>query len=292
LKIENPVQFKSEDGLNSFIEAGKISDEEAINAAMRSDGIENPEEGGEEVDNWLNKYDNDENFRREQNGWMLSQHPDSLGYSDESDIKEQLAQELGSQARDRLKEKGHDGVIYKNAVEGGHAAIAFEPDQILYAIPNAEAVGKAYPKSAENAIVPEVAHQAAESVRKGEGFAADLRTGKPTDTGFLVEVMPESRRILDHDVTPKDIQKFYNDNRELFKEHPELRIGGYQNELNISAHTEDQNTATTLARKLDQRSVWDVKNGKEVPTGGEGRVTHFSYPFENRMKDLRGEHGG
>jgi hypothetical protein len=104
--------------------------------------------------------------------------------------------------------------------------------------------------------------------------------------------MPESRRILDHDVTPKDIQKFYNDNRQLFKDNPELRVGGYKNELNISAHTEDQAAATALAKKLDQRSVWDVKKGEEIPTGGAGRVTHFSYPFENRMKDLRGEHGG
>ena len=142
----------------------------------------------------------------------------------------------------------------------------------------------------ENAGENEVVKQAAESAKKGEGFAVDLRAGKPTDTGFLVEVVPEKRVRLDHDVTPKDIQKFYNDNRQLFKEHPELRIGGYRNELNISAHTDDQAAATALAKKLDQRSVWDVKKGEEIPTGGQGQVTHFSgYPFENRMKDLRNE---
>jgi hypothetical protein len=178
--------------------------------------------------------------------------------------------------RENLSKKGFDGFV-------GHDIL--ENTDLEIAVPfSAKQINTVGPDITENA------KQVAESVRKGEGFAADLRTGKPTDTGFLVEVMPENRRILDHDVTPKDIQKFYNDNRQLFKDNPELRVGGYKNELNISAHTEDQAAATTLAKKLDQRSVWDVQKGEEIPTGGQGRVTHFSYPFENRMKDLR--HGG
>jgi len=139
--------------------------------------------------------------------------------------------------------------------------------------------------------VPEVAEDAVTDAKKsGGGFVADLRTGKATDTGFLVEMMPEKRVQLDHDATPKDIQKFYNDNRQLFRQHPELRIGGYKNELNISAHTEDQASAEKLAKKLDQRSVWDVKNGEEIPTGGKGQQREFKdYPFEQRIKDLRNE---
>jgi hypothetical protein len=129
-----------------------------------------------------------------------------------------------------------------------------------------------------------------EAKKSGGGFVADMRTGKPTDTGFLVEVMPEKRQTLDHDATPRDLQRFYNDNRELFKQHPDLRIGGYKNELNISAHTENQAAATGLARKLDQRSVWDVKAGQEIPTGGKGVKTKFAgYPFDQRIKELRGK---
>jgi hypothetical protein len=131
-----------------------------------------------------------------------------------------------------------------------------------------------------------------EAKKSNGGFVADLRTGKSTDTGYLVEMIPEKRMTLDHDATPKDIQKFYNDNRNLFKEHPELRIGGYKNELNISAHTTDQATAERLAKKLDQRSVWDVKNGQEIPTGGHGKATDFpNYQFHDRMKELRGDIG-
>jgi hypothetical protein len=126
--------------------------------------------------------------------------------------------------------------------------------------------------------------------KHGGGFVADLRTGKPTDTGFMVEVMPEKRTTLDHEATPKDLQTFYNANRQLFRQHPELRIGGYKNELNISAHTDDVETAKSLAKKLDQRSVWDVKAGSEIPTGGKGRQTKFAgYPFEKRMAELRKE---
>ncbi len=133
------------------------------------------------------------------------------------------------------------------------------------------------------------AEEAVSDAKKASGgFVADLRTGKPTDTGFLVEMMPEKRVQLDHDATPKDIQNFYNANRQLFREHPELRIGGYKNELNISAHTENQSAAEKLASKLDQRSVWDVKRQEEIPIGGTGKQTEFeTYPFEQRIKELR-----
>ena len=146
-------------------------------------------------------------------------------------------------------------------------------------------------KPAEKAAAPETAEKVIEEAKKsGGGFVADLRTGKPTDTGFLVEVMPEKRTQLDHDATPKDIQKFYNDNQKLFRQHPELRIGGYKNELNISAHTDDQATAEGLAKKLDQRSVWDVKKGEEIPIGGKGNQKEFvDYPFEKRIQELRGQ---
>jgi hypothetical protein len=144
--------------------------------------------------------------------------------------------------------------------------------------------------STEDADISEITKTLKEAKKSGGGFVLDLRRGKSEDTGYLVEVMPEKRALLDHDVTPRDIQLFYNENRALFQQHPELRVGGYKNELNVSAHTDDQETATALAKKLDQRSVWDVKAGQEIPTGGQGRVTHFSaYPFADRIKDLRRE---
>src|SRR5271166_6235655 len=48
----------------------------------------------------------------------------------ESEEAEEAAQELASQARGRLETAGHDGIHYKNVVEGGTAWIAFAPNQI------------------------------------------------------------------------------------------------------------------------------------------------------------------
>lgn len=53
---------------------------------------------------------------------MLAQADDSVAMS--------KAQEVGRHIREMLQMEGHDGIIYENEVEGGKAAIAFEPNQI------------------------------------------------------------------------------------------------------------------------------------------------------------------
>jgi len=138
---------------------------------------------------------------------------------------------------------------------------------------------------------PGWAKTAADMAKKqGGGFTIDYRTGKPEDKGYMIEAYPEKRVTLNHDATPKDIQNFYNQNRAIFRQHPDLRVGGFKNELNISAHTNDLDAAKMLGRRLDQQSVWDVKKAEKVPTGGKGgRIDFQNYPFHERMTDLRGE---
>lgn len=142
LKIENPVKFKSESGLNDFIyRTGKISDEDLLSAAMQSDGVD--PDNDEMREEWYNRYDNDPDFRQEQNEWILRQSLDRLGYGDsEHNPLEDAAAELGQQAKAALKAKGHDGVLYKNEGEGGQAAVAFEPEQIKSGIQNKGTVEK------------------------------------------------------------------------------------------------------------------------------------------------------
>jgi ADP-Ribosyltransferase in polyvalent proteins len=141
LKIENPIKFKSESGLNDFIyRNGKISNDILLDEAAKADGIADPEEGGPEIDAWLEKYDKDPDFRKEQNEWIFKQDSGALGYEDSS-AQEEAAAELGQQAKSALRAKGHDGILYKNDVEGGYAAIAFDPEQIKSGIQN-KAVAK------------------------------------------------------------------------------------------------------------------------------------------------------
>src|SRR5665213_1464609 len=135
------------------------------------------------------------------------------------------------------------------------------------------------------------AHKAAEQNKDG-GFTIDPRNGDVPTKGYQVEATPEGRVDLDHPATPADIQKFYNENREIFAEHPELKVGGYGKELNVSASTDSRANAEALGKKLDQISIWDVKNGKEIPTGGTGKTTSFpDYPLAQRMADLRAKPG-
>jgi hypothetical protein len=124
---------------------------------------------------------------------------------------------------------------------------------------------------------------------QGGGFTIDPRTGEAPISGYMVEAYPESRVMLDHDATAADIQKLYDDNKTLFNKHSELHVGGYGKELNISANVENRAAAEALAKKLDQISIWDVKKGEEIPTGGAGKTTEFpDYSLEQRMADLRG----
>lgn len=142
----------------------------------------------------------------------------------------------------------------------------------------------------EKIEISDLAKKAAKDNKKEGGFTADLRSGKVNDTGYIFEIMPEKRQILDHEVTPRDIQKFYNENRELFQKHPELRVGGYENNLEVSAHTDNLDIAKTIARRLDQKSILQVVGKKIIPLSGKGvRQDFANFPLEDRLSELRGQ---
>jgi hypothetical protein len=128
LRITNPKDFGSEHNLREFINQGKVRGD-AVDLALAYDlGVEPWEEGNEEaVSQWYEKYENDAAFRAEQNRYLFEQHRNVEG---DAELLEEAAYDLASQAKSRLTTAGHDGVRYKNVVEGGHAWIAFAPDQI------------------------------------------------------------------------------------------------------------------------------------------------------------------
>jgi hypothetical protein len=131
LNLENPKDFGHESNLRDYIYQGKGSGyaaDELLNSAMQADGIENPYDGGEEVDKWLDKYDSDPKFRAEQNQWLLEQF--RSGGEGDDDLLRDFSQDLAQQAQAKLKGKGYDGAVYKNQVEGGTGYIAFDPKQI------------------------------------------------------------------------------------------------------------------------------------------------------------------
>lgn len=137
LKLENPKDFGAEDNLRDFIyqgELGGYAGEYLLNQVMKADKVE-PETP--EADDWLEKYDNEPKFRAKQNKWVFE---NAQPEGDEDTSFHEAAQDMAMQAKVRLEKLGHDGVKYKNIVEGGTAYVAFHPEQILSSISGKEGV--------------------------------------------------------------------------------------------------------------------------------------------------------
>jgi hypothetical protein len=126
------------------------------------------------------------------------------------------------------------------------------------------------------------------------GGAVDPKTGKEDAKGFGVEVYPEARQRLDHAPTPEDVKSYYETHKDIFDKHPDLRLGWYQDpekgwELNIGANTQSREGAEWTARKLDQKAIYDIEGGREIPTGGQNEKTSFGrYDIDKRMADASG----
>ena len=58
-----------------------------------------------------------------------------------------------------------------------------------------------------------------------EAGGINPRTGKSDTKGVGTEIAPEFRQPLDHAPTPEDFAKFYDQHKDLFDKHPELRVG-------------------------------------------------------------------
>lgn len=92
-----------------------------VNGTLQLYGFDDPEG---------KRYDKDAKFRKEVNEYSLNNGPRDE-YEDYS-----LAQEMAESYRRHLISKGHDGIKYKNEIEGGTSWVAFDPRQIKSATGN------------------------------------------------------------------------------------------------------------------------------------------------------------
>lgn len=131
--------------------------------------------------------------------------------------------------------------------------------------------------------------RAVEEMKRSGGFTFNPKDGSVPKTGFQVELFPERRFDAGHPPTADEIRAFTQANDDLFKQHPELHVGGYGNELNVSGRFEDQASAVNAAKKLDQISIWDNANQKEIPTGGQNTgAVPADYTQAQRLQELNG----
>ena len=112
------------------------------------------------------------------------------------------------------------------------------------------------------------------------GFSVKNTTFDSPKQGFMVarvgggQVLPAK----DKEELAQAIKKFLDENQEAFKQNPDLYFGGWFNKkdkqiyLDLSDNVTSQEAAVRLGSPefRDQISVWDVKAGKEIETGGTG----------------------
>jgi hypothetical protein len=119
LRVENPHVSSDSKMLNEMMR-GNYNHHD-IDAALDEHG---------DIEETGPKYDSDPNYREE-----INQRAIDMGQqADEPDHS--LAQEMAQQYRQKLQEKGHDGIKYRNEIEGGTSWIIFHPGQVKSAIGN------------------------------------------------------------------------------------------------------------------------------------------------------------
>ena len=128
-----------------------------------------------------------------------------------------------------------------------------------------------------------------------EAGGINPRTGTSAKDGIGSEILTESRKPLDHAPTAQDFKDFYEANKQVLDENPDLSVGWDNNskapgghEINIGIVGKG---AERLAAKLDQTSAFDIGKGEVLPTKtGTGLRTEFpNYPTADRIKDAKGE---
>ncbi|MCI0418604.1 MAG: hypothetical protein L0312_05175, partial [Acidobacteria bacterium] len=131
--------------------------------------------------------------------------------------------------------------------------------------------------------------EALQNVKITEGFTVNPKTGfVPRTEGFAVEAIPERRKTLKRDITIRDIEAFAEQNKVLLEAHPELFVGGYGRELNISAVFASAETAKEFGKRLDQEAAWDFAKGEVLDLGGSGKKVSFeSFPLDERLNIAR-----
>jgi len=112
------------------------------------------------------------------------------------------------------------------------------------------------------------------------GFSVRNTTFDAPTQGFMVARAQGGQvfAATNKEEVAKSIREFLDKNQDAFKQNPELYFGGWYNKgdkqiyLDLSDNVATEDIAVKLGSPnyRDQISIWDVKNSKEIQTGGTG----------------------
>lgn len=110
------------------------------------------------------------------------------------------------------------------------------------------------------------------------GFTYSPANGSSPKEGFSFSPYPErSKVIATKDIDGSDIKGFTENNRDLLTK-PDHYVGAWRDKsgghddiyLDVSVVTSSRPVAEKLGREHNQKAMWDLNEGKEIPLGGTG----------------------
>jgi hypothetical protein len=110
---------------------------------------------------------------------------------------------------------------------------------------------------------------------------------------YAVSIFPDYSKIIKGKVTGKQLTKFYMDNEELLLKYPELAVGtwfeGGQTyiDLCVTIPTTNKYAAIGLARRYDQKAIFNLKTLEETRTGGTEKGIGKLPTVEKRIEEIR-----
>ena len=120
---------------------------------------------------------------------------------------------------------------------------------------------------------PVVSPKALDVIRKNpSGFSVTIHGETPT-SGHMV-ALPGRSRIINGTPSLHDVSEYARTHADVLGQ-PGAHIGGWHNEgktyLDIAHNIRDRHEAIAAGQQRNQIAIWDVRHGREIPTGGNGR---------------------
>jgi hypothetical protein len=136
---------------------------------------------------------------------------------------------------------------------------------------------------ASTAVDPAVAASILSRVRENGGLSVSMMDGSEPVKGFMVAkggfkgAIVDAEEFYDPVKGPEHLSSFLKDNRSSLTKGSYLGLWHNKDDgkvyLDVSDNVMDQAKATSLGRRRDQISIWDVANFREIDTGGTGQLS-------------------
>lgn len=106
------------------------------------------------------------------------------------------------------------------------------------------------------------------------GFSVHPGTGRSPTSGYMVAQPGRTQLLNAGELSADHVAQFVTKNADVFQR-PDMHIGGWTKGgkmyLDPSENIHDLDVAVAAGRARNQIAIWDVKNKREIQTGGTGR---------------------